>query len=108
MDRAGGAKIVIVGTHCDLCSREDVTEKVDDILRLMRRDEERKRQQIEREIGNTSEELDKPDSREVSSGIPEIGVGRMQEKLNKLQKMLNSRSEVSNLSWFQCMFSHSL
>ena len=24
MDRAAGAKIVMVGTHCDLCSKEDV------------------------------------------------------------------------------------
>ncbi|CAG5119224.1 unnamed protein product [Candidula unifasciata] len=94
MDRAGGAKIVIVGTHCDLCSKEDVNEKVEDIMRLMKRDETNKRRQIEYEIRMISEELDKPESREVSSGIPEIGIGRMQEKLNKLQKMLNSRSEI--------------
>ncbi|CAL1543615.1 unnamed protein product, partial [Lymnaea stagnalis] len=94
MDRAAGAKIVIVGTHCDLCTNEDTEDKVQDILRLMKRDEGMKRQQIDNEIRLIQEELDNPESREVSGGIPEIGVGRMQEKLNKLLKMRNSRSQI--------------
>ncbi|RUS83985.1 hypothetical protein EGW08_008246, partial [Elysia chlorotica] len=94
MDRAAGAKIVMVGTHCDLCSKEDVQEKREDILRLVRRNEERKRHDIKREIRKIRSELDRPETREVSGGIPEIGVGRLQEKLNRLEKMLNSRSEV--------------
>ncbi|GFO12921.1 malignant fibrous histiocytoma-amplified sequence 1 [Plakobranchus ocellatus] len=94
MDRAAGAKIVMVGTHCDLCTKEDVQEKREDILRLVRRNEARKRNDIEREIRKIRTELDKPEAREVSGGIPEIGVGRLQEKLNRLEKMLNSRSEV--------------
>ncbi|KAH9514822.1 hypothetical protein Btru_023724 [Bulinus truncatus] len=94
MDRAAGAKIVIVGTHCDLCSNEDVREKVDEILRLMHRAEQRKCQEIEREIAHILEEIDKPETKEFSSGIPEIGVGRLEEKLKELQKMKNSRSEL--------------
>uniref|UniRef100_A0A2C9KTS2 Roc domain-containing protein n=1 Tax=Biomphalaria glabrata TaxID=6526 RepID=A0A2C9KTS2_BIOGL len=94
IDRAAGAKIVLVGTHCDLCSEDDVKEKVDEILRLMHRAEQRKCQEIEREIKHILEEIDKPETKEYSSGIPEIGVGRLEEKLKELQKMRNSRSEL--------------
>ena len=93
-DKAAGASIVIVGTHCDMCTKEDVDDKVEDILRLMHRDESAKRRQIQKEIDVIMEELDRPEARAASGKIPEIGVGRLQEKLNRLQKILNSRSKV--------------
>ncbi|XP_012945729.1 malignant fibrous histiocytoma-amplified sequence 1 homolog [Aplysia californica] len=93
-DRAAGATIVVVGTHCDLCTKEDIDERTEDILRLMHRDEGAKRRQIEQEIERIQEELDRPEARAVSGKIPEIGVGRLQEKLNRLQRMLNSRSKL--------------
>lgn len=98
IDRAAGASIVIVGTHCDLCTQEDIEEKSEDILRLIKRDETAKQGQINREIRHITEELDKPERREASTGIPEVDVGRLQQKLNRLERMKNSRSKVKKNS----------
>lgn len=92
MDRAPGASILLVGTHADLCSEEEIKEKKDYILERMHSDENTKINNLQYELHQLQSSLDTTQSKESGvSGFSDIDVERAREKVIHLQRMLNTR-----------------
>ncbi|XP_041375024.1 malignant fibrous histiocytoma-amplified sequence 1 homolog [Gigantopelta aegis] len=88
---APGATIMAVGTHADLCSKEDINDKTDDIIRKMHHEENTKLTKLKQEIAKI-QTFDQPEARESSGKIRDTKMERLQEKMTHMQKMLNTRS----------------
>ncbi|ESO96335.1 hypothetical protein LOTGIDRAFT_144062 [Lottia gigantea] len=99
MDRAPGAGIRIVGTHGDLCSEQDIEEKVKDILRKMHRIENKNINDLKEEIKKIQRILDTPEARINRGEFTEIGFERLHERKAHMEKMLNSRSILPKSIW---------
>ena len=95
MDRAPGATIVMVATHADLCSEDEVVERCEEVIRKIQKEESAKLQDLRDEIERTQAMLESWDGREGGGRkFADIGVERLQEKLSHLEKMLNTRSQL--------------
>lgn len=95
MDRAPGASILLVGTHADMCTSDEVTDRCDEVIRRIQRDESTKLTELQEEIERVRSVLERPEVREGSGGrFADIGVERLQEKLSYLEKMRNTRCQV--------------
>ena len=98
MDRAPGAAILLVATHADLCSEDEVAERCEDAIRRIQKEEAAKLRELKDEIDRCTAMLERPEAREGGGGrFADIGVERLQEKLSHLEKMLNTRSVVPNM-----------
>ncbi|KAK7502424.1 hypothetical protein BaRGS_00006377 [Batillaria attramentaria] len=95
MDRAPGASILLAGTHADLCSAEEVSEKCEQVVRRIQREEAAKLTELHEEIERVRSVLERPEVRDGGGGrFADIGVERLQEKLSYLERMLNTRCQV--------------
>ncbi|XP_050418496.1 malignant fibrous histiocytoma-amplified sequence 1 homolog [Patella vulgata] len=94
MDRAPGARIKIVGTHADLCNSQDISEKVEDILRKIHKNEKTNLDDLKNEIARIQKILDMPEARLNRGEFTEIGLERLKEKRNHMEKILSSRSAL--------------
>jgi Leucine-rich repeat (LRR) protein len=97
MDRAPGASILLVGTHADLCTADEVVERCEDAVRRMQKEEGAKIRELKEEIRRTRILLEQPEMAEsggASGRFKDISYERLQEKLSYLEKMLNTRSQI--------------
>ncbi|KAK7113399.1 malignant fibrous histiocytoma-amplified sequence 1 homolog [Littorina saxatilis] len=95
MDRAPGATILMVGTHADLCSEDEVADRCEDVIRRIQKEESNKLRELNEEIDRSRALLERPESIEARGGkFGDIGMERLQEKLSHLEKMLNTRSQL--------------
>ena len=99
MDRAPGATILLVGTHADLCTEEQIAERCQEIVQRIKEEETAKLNELQDEIGRCRALLDRPEKKKEGGGgrFADLGEQRMQEKLNYLEKMLNTRSNVPDM-----------
>ncbi|KAL8584951.1 hypothetical protein ACOMHN_043587 [Nucella lapillus] len=108
LDRAPEATIMLVGTHADLCSEEQVAERCRDIVSRIQSEEAAKLKELQTEIDHCQKLLEKPKRKEGALGEQGVGhlqeqqggtfgdldVERLQEKLRYLQRMQNTRCKV--------------
>lgn len=95
MERAPGATIILVGTHSDLCSKDELEERCADVIRCIRREEDAKLEELKDEIKRAQKLLEVPEARTRATGtFGDIGVERLHEKFTYLEKKLNTRSKV--------------
>lgn len=96
-DRAPGASVVVVGTHADLCSEEQILEANEHILKTMHREENEKLQGMRAELERLEKLLGSPEVRENYSGrFTNIEVERAKERVEHLKRMLNTRIKLPN------------
>ncbi|XP_076459454.1 malignant fibrous histiocytoma-amplified sequence 1 homolog [Babylonia areolata] len=98
MDRAPGATILLVGTHSDLCTEEEVADKSRNVIDRIQKEETAKLKELQDEIDRCRVLLEQPERKEEGGGtFGDLGVERLQEKLSYLERMQNNRCKVPDM-----------
>ncbi|KAL3854054.1 hypothetical protein ACJMK2_013336 [Sinanodonta woodiana] len=96
-DRAPGASIMLVCTHSDLVSREEIEEKIQDILDKMHTEEESKLGGLKTELQRLESELQRASVRESGETFNDVAVERMRDKANYLRRILTTRVTLPDM-----------
>lgn len=93
MDRAPGATIMIVGTHADLCSKEQIQFAKDHVLKRMHEEEDAKIKDLEMMLRIEKKKLTEA-HKESGQKFPDLVTQRLQERVNKMQKLRVTRVKL--------------
>ncbi|XP_052813851.1 malignant fibrous histiocytoma-amplified sequence 1 homolog isoform X2 [Mya arenaria] len=95
MDRAPGATIMVVGTHADLCTKEQIAENVESIKQRMHQEENGKLQDLDMQLDIERRKLQEAHN-ESGQRFPDLDTQRLQERVNRMMKLRETRITLPN------------
>ncbi|XP_069108576.1 malignant fibrous histiocytoma-amplified sequence 1 homolog isoform X2 [Argopecten irradians] len=95
-DRAPGAHIIVIGTHADLCSDDEVKERIDHIVQKMNADERAKVEDLKFSLEKAKTELINLTGKESNTKFEDIDAQRKRDKVSGLQRVLNMRVTLAS------------